>query len=82
MLHRDIKPANIFLTRDLTVKLGDFGVSKKLDHTKDHGITHCGTYEHMAPEVYESKPYDTKSDIWSVGTLFYLMMTLQDPFPQ
>ena len=51
ILHRDLKPANIFLTSDQQLKIGDFGISKSLDQTRQMAQTYCGTPVYMAPEV-------------------------------
>ncbi|XP_044213762.1 serine/threonine-protein kinase Nek1-like [Thunnus albacares] len=60
ILHRDIKPQNIFLTKDETVQLGDFGVSRVLNSTKELATTFIGTLLYLSPEIYENEPYDNK----------------------
>ena len=51
ILHRDLKSQNIFLTRNNTLKLGDFGISKVLENTEDFSLTVLGTPYYMSPEV-------------------------------
>ena len=50
ILHRDIKPKNVFLNELNTVKLGDFGISKKIEQTKQKNTIGIGTGDYMAPE--------------------------------
>jgi len=76
--HRDLKCANIFLTKEGGVKLGDFNVSKVLHRGMLH--TQTGTPYYASPEVWQDKPYDTKSDIWSLGCVLYEMITKRPPF--
>ena len=76
--HRDIKCANIFLSMRGDVKLGDFNVSKVAK--KGMLYTQTGTPYYASPEVWKDRPYDTKSDIWSLGCVLYEMMTLRPPF--
>jgi serine/threonine protein kinase len=62
------------------VKLGDFGIAKNFQRTIDKAKTMVGTPYYLSPEIIESKPYDSKSDIWSLGVLLYEMMTFKMPF--
>ena len=78
ILHRDLKSANIFLMKDGSVKLGDLNVSKVF--RKNMGYTQTGTPYYASPEVWNDKPYDTKSDIWSMGCVLYEMTALKPPF--
>ena len=78
ILHRDLKSANVFLMKDGSVKLGDLNVSKVF--RKNMGHTQTGTPYYASPEVWNDKPYDTKSDIWSMGCVLYEMTALKPPF--
>lgn len=72
IIHRDIKPQNIFVSKNGTYKLGDFGVAKVSDKTMSG--TKIGTYEYMAPEVYRAQHYGSRVDIYSLGLVMYWMM--------
>ncbi len=76
--HRDIKCANVFLTKDGMIKLGDLNVSKVAKKGMLH--TQTGTPYYASPEVWKDRPYDTKSDIWSLGCVLYEMVALSPPF--
>lgn len=76
--HRDLKCANIFLTSKGEAKLGDFNVSKVLHRGMLH--TQTGTPYYASPEVWQDKPYDQKSDIWSLGCVLYEMLNKRPPF--
>ena len=79
ILHRDIKPANIFLSDNGDYKLGDFGIAKTVEKTV--GGTKIGTFEYMAPEVYNNKPYGPRADIYSLGlVLYWLLNERRTPF--
>ena len=80
ILHRDIKAQNIFLTKDDIVKLGDFGIAKVLTNTIDKTKTMVGTPYYLSPEIVDNKPYNFKSDVWSLGVLLYELCTLKPPF--
>uniref|UniRef100_A0A803XP59 non-specific serine/threonine protein kinase n=1 Tax=Meleagris gallopavo TaxID=9103 RepID=A0A803XP59_MELGA len=80
VLHRDIKSKNVFLTQNGKVKLGDFGSARLLAHPMSYACTYVGTPYYVPPEIWESMPYNNKSDIWSLGCILYELCTLRHPF--
>ncbi|KAM6439481.1 serine/threonine-protein kinase Nek3 [Rhynochetos jubatus] len=80
VLHRDIKSKNVFLTQNGKVKLGDFGSARLLAHPVSYACTYVGTPYYVPPEIWESMPYNNKSDIWSLGCILYELCTLRHPF--
>ncbi|XP_050928900.1 LOW QUALITY PROTEIN: serine/threonine-protein kinase Nek5-like, partial [Lates calcarifer] len=81
ILHRDIKAQNIFLTDGgMKAKLGDFGIARMLNNTMELARTCVGTPYYLSPEICESRPYNNKTDIWSLGCVLYELCTLRHPF--
>ena len=78
ILHRDIKAANIFMFKDNKVKIGDLNVSKEIKMGMLR--TQTGTPYYASPEVWNEKPYDYESDMWSIGCLLYELASLKPPF--
>ncbi len=68
----------MFLFNDGSAKLGDLNVSKVA--RRGLGYTQTGTPYYASPEVWKDQPYDSKSDIWSLGCVLYEMITLRPPF--
>jgi NIMA (never in mitosis gene a)-related kinase len=68
----------MFLNRDGLLKVGDMNVSK----VAKQGFlsTQTGTPYYASPEVWKDRPYDVKSDIWSLGCVLYEMCSLAPPF--
>ena len=79
IIHRDIKPSNIFLMQDDTIKLGDFGISKKVSISNDLKIF-VGTPIYTSPEIIQKKNYSYKADIWSLGITFIQLISFRLPF--
>ena len=80
VIHRDIKSQNIFLMKNGTIKIGDFGIAKALTNTKSNAITIIGTPYYFSPEIINGEPYNYKTDIWSLGIVLYEMCNLKLPF--
>lgn len=80
ILHRDLKSSNIFVTSKNHLKLGDFGVCTILSNPNAKAESMIGTPLYFAPEVCENEAYDERSDVWSLGVVFYEMCTLRRPF--
>ncbi|MBS6194534.1 MAG: protein kinase [Clostridiales bacterium] len=79
IVHRDIKPVNIMISSFGDYKLGDFGVSKIMDHNTFG--TPMGTPEYQAPEVVHMEKYGNTADIYSLGiTLYWLLNNRKMPF--
>ena len=77
VLHRDLRPANVLVSETGTAKVADFGTSRFLE--KSHATTVIGSPPYMAPEHFQGRAV-LASDIYSVGVMFYQMLTGQLPF--
>jgi len=77
--HRDLKPQNILVDDAHNLKISDFGLAKLCE---DNSLldTICGSPMYMAPEIMKYKKYDTKADLWSLGVIFYQMLTGKTPY--
>jgi len=81
IIHRDIKSANIMITQSGLIKIMDFGLAKigGASQITKFGTT-LGTTAYMSPEQARGEKVDTRTDIWSMGVIFYEMLTGDSPF--
>jgi serine/threonine-protein kinase len=82
IIHRDLKPSNLMITRDGVLKLTDFGIAKDTDVTALTGQNSTiGTAAYMSPEQCKGdKNLTNKSDLYSLGIVFYELITGRKPF--
>jgi serine/threonine protein kinase/tetratricopeptide (TPR) repeat protein len=91
IMHRDLKPANVMLDADGRVHVLDFGLAKMYDDTPSNSAaettlentlegTIVGTVPYMSPEQVQGLPVDRRSDIFSLGVMFYQALTGSAPF--
>lgn len=74
VIHRDLKPENIMLTEDGTVKIMDFGLARDVESFDELSGHVVGTPYYIAPEVWLNQKFDERSDLYSLGAVFYYMV--------
>ncbi|MEE6513423.1 hypothetical protein FKM82_021053 [Ascaphus truei] len=80
VIHRDLKLGNLFLSDDMDVKIGDFGLATKVEFDGERKKTLCGTPNYIAPEVLSKKGHSFEVDIWSIGCIMYTLLVGKPPF--
>ncbi|MFC1595545.1 protein kinase [Gemmatimonadota bacterium] len=81
ILHRDVKSANIMVSMEGNVKVMDFGLAHLEERSQlTRSGTTMGTLAYSSPEQLTGRPYDERSEIWSLGVVFYELLTGQLPF--
>ncbi len=81
LVHCDVKPQNVIVTRDMRVKVADFGIALAVtDASPEIRSVVWGTPDYFAPEQAAGKPPTYASDVYSIGVIFYELLTNQLPF--
>lgn len=81
IVHRDLKLANLFISEDMKLKLGDFGLAARLNFDGERRRTLCGTPNYIAPEILDGKNgHSFEVDIWSLGIIIYILLIGKPPF--
>ncbi|XP_035710427.1 serine/threonine-protein kinase PLK4-like [Folsomia candida] len=80
IIHRDITLANILLTKDMNIKISDFGLAIQLERADQKQMTICGTPNYMSPEVATHEPHGLSTDVWGLGILLYTCLVGKPPF--
>ncbi|RKP06191.1 kinase-like domain-containing protein, partial [Thamnocephalis sphaerospora] len=82
VIHRDLKLGNVFLTSDMNVKIGDFGLAAMLQDDDERKKTICGTPNYIAPEILfdVDNGHSYEVDVWSLGVILYTMLFGRPPF--
>lgn len=81
LIHRDVNPPNVLIRDDGAVKLTDFGIAKTSQHhTRTTQGVLRGKLEYLSPEQVEGLPLDARTDIFSLGSLLYFLLTGVHPF--
>lgn len=81
VIHRDLKLGNLFLSGQMEIKIGDFGLATKLEFDGEKKRTICGTPNYIAPEVLDGKiGHSYEVDIWSLGVICYTLLVGKPPY--
>src|SRR4029079_9615860 len=81
IIHRDVTPQNVLISQQGEVKLADFGIAKAVDKIEKSatGVIEA-KFAYSSPEQSAARPLDTRSDLFSVGTVLYLLTVGKKPF--
>jgi serine/threonine-protein kinase len=80
IVHRDLKPENVMLTEPEGLKVMDFGIAKVLEGVHGTNTQSIGTLQYMSPEQIDARTIDARSDLYSLGLIFYEMIAGDPPF--
>lgn len=85
IIHRDLKPGNLMMANPTDgsqgrVKLTDFGIAKRFGSSQNTGTNILGTMDFMSPEQARGGPITARSDLYSLGTVLFTLLTGRPPF--
>ncbi|KAF5276204.1 hypothetical protein FQR65_LT04009 [Abscondita terminalis] len=80
ILHRDMSLSNLLLTKNMQVKIADFGLATQLSRPDEKHLTLCGTPNFISPEVASRNLHGLETDVWGLGCLLYTLLVGTPPF--
>lgn len=80
ILHRDMSLSNLLLTKDMQLKIADFGLATQLKRADEKHMTMCGTPNYISPEVVSRSSHGLPADVWGLGCMFYTLLVGRPPF--
>ena len=82
VIHKDLKLGNLFLSSNLHIKIGDFGLATRVEYDGERKHTVCGTPNYIAPEILEgrSNGHSYEVDYWAIGVIVYTLLIGKPPF--
>jgi polo-like kinase 4 len=80
ILHRDLSLSNLLLSKDLQIKIADFGLATQLTRPDEKHMTLCGTPNYISPEVASRASHGLPADVWGLGCMLYTFLVGRPPF--
>lgn len=82
IIHRDLKLGNLFISENMELKIGDFGLATTIQYDGERKHTICGTPNYIAPEILERKSvgHSYEVDLWAMGVILYTLLIGRPPF--
>ncbi|MCH2182939.1 MAG: serine/threonine protein kinase, partial [Mariniblastus sp.] len=79
VIHRDLKPGNLLASQEELIKITDFGIAKNFGANSNTGTNVLGTMDFMSPEQAKGDPVTVKSDLYSLGSVMYCLLSGRPP---
>ncbi len=82
IIHRDLKLGNLFISENMEIKIGDFGLATNIQYEGERKYTICGTPNYIAPEILEGKAvgHSYEVDFWAIGVIIYTLIIGRPPY--
>lgn len=82
IIHRDLKLGNLFISENMEIKIGDFGLATNIQYEGERKYTVCGTPNYIAPEILEGKSvgHSYEVDFWAIGVIIYTLIIGRPPY--